>query len=274
MVTNSIHTVTIFLLVSIMLALAAKCTSATYTFSHSRTRVHASIVDAFSDSKYAATLFHVVIRLHELPLSSLSFPPNASRQQTREAVALHLQQHRQHAQAAVRKLLSSSSCEFFWITNRISCLNLTPSVLRALAQHSHVAAIHPPSAMRRPLPVHRRTASNSNAPLQHATSLQPNIHQVLRLPPPSPPIASQSSAINPPFHRSELMKRGLRLKVKTSPLQSSMVALATRTNHCSRLTVAVEVAEMLTTTTTGSTLLTITKRLVGCLSAPGFHSVC
>ena len=40
------------------------------------------------------------------------------------------------------------------------------------------------------------------------------------------------------------MQRGLRLKVKTSPLQSSMVALATRTNHCSRLTVAVEVAEL------------------------------
>jgi hypothetical protein len=193
MVTNSIHTIPIFFLVS-MLALAAKCTNATDSFSHPRTQVHESLVDALSDSKHAATLFHVVIRLHELPLSSLSFPPNTSRQQTREAVALHLQQHRHHAQAAVRKLLSSSSCEFFWITNRISCLNMTPSILRALAQHSHVAAIHPPSAMRRPLPVHSRAASISNPPLQHASSLQPNIHQVLRPPPPPSHLNPQRSS--------------------------------------------------------------------------------
>ncbi len=141
----------------------------------SPSHLHVSLARILSSDLHAASSFHVVIRLNEAPLPPLSLPSNAARAQAREAVALHLQQHRRSTQFAIREFLVNSSCEFFWIANRISCINISVPTLRALAQHPDVAAIHPPSAMRRPTPV--SNAAPSAATYIRASDLQPNIHQ-------------------------------------------------------------------------------------------------
>ena len=137
----------------------------------SLTRVHASIAHFLDSGTIARGALHVVIRLHEPALQPLSLPPHLPRSQAREAVALHLQLHRRSAQDAVREHLAASACEFFWITNRISCLNMTQATLRVLALHPDVASIHPPSAFQRPRPMPAPAPPLSSNP-------QPNIHQV------------------------------------------------------------------------------------------------
>jgi hypothetical protein len=141
--------------------------------SSSQTRVHASIAHFLDSGTFAGGALHVVIRLHEPALQPLSLPPHLPRSQAREAVALHLQHHRRSAQDAVREQLSSSSCEFFWITNRISCRNTTQATLRVLALHPDVASIHPPSAFHRPRPM-----LGATPPISSNDNPQPNIHQV------------------------------------------------------------------------------------------------
>ena len=152
-----------------LLSISFAFASPTAVSSLSLTRVHASIAH-FLDSGTRGAL-HVVIRLHEPALQPLSLPPHLPRSQAREAVALHLQLHRRSAQDAVREHLAASACEFFWITNRISCLNMTQATLRVLALHPDVASIHPPSAFQRPRPMPAPAPPLSSNP-------QPNIHQV------------------------------------------------------------------------------------------------
>jgi hypothetical protein len=160
---------------------AAAPLNSPYTVAH----LHPSLAHIIDDDTHASSSFHVVIRLNEPPLLSLSLPLRTPRAAAREAVAKHLQQHRHNVQSDIRALLAASSCEFFWITNRISCRTTSLWTLRALAQRSDVAAIHPPSAMRRPAPVNSRTPLSHTPP--STASVQPNIHQVFHKPlvPPS-----------------------------------------------------------------------------------------
>jgi hypothetical protein len=163
-------------LVHVLLVLLA-CGAASAGGDSSPSHLHTSIARILSSNMHAASSFHVVIRLKEAPLPPISVPSNAARAQAREVVALHLQQHRRSAQFAIREVLADSSCEFFWITNRISCMNISLPTLHALAQHPDVDAIHPPSAMRRPTPVSNAARPPSAATYIHASDLQPNIHQ-------------------------------------------------------------------------------------------------
>jgi hypothetical protein len=154
-----------------LLSISFAFASPTAVSSLSLTRVHASIAHFLDSGTIARGALHVVIRLHEPALQPLSLPPHLPRSQAREAVALHLQLHRRSAQDAVREHLAASACEFFWITNRISCLNMTQATLRVLALHPDVASIHPPSAFQRPRPMPAPAPPLSSNP-------QPNIHQV------------------------------------------------------------------------------------------------
>ena len=159
----------------LLLLLLACCAANAGGGDSSLSHLHVSFARILRSDAHAASSFHVVVRLKEPPLPPLSLPSNAERSQAREAVALHLQQHRRSAQAAIREFLFNSSCEFFWIANRISCANVSVPTLRVLAQRPDVAALHPPSAIRRPLPV--RNADSSPATSLRASDLQPNIHQ-------------------------------------------------------------------------------------------------
>lgn len=140
-----------------------------------RARLHASLAHVLDFGVHATNFPHIIIRLHEPPLPLISLSPHLPRAQAREAVAYHLQQHRRVAQSAVRDVLSSESCDFFWITNRISCFNTTRATLRILADHPDVALIHLPSAFRRPISVSVPAPPFTSS----APSAQPNIHQVV-----------------------------------------------------------------------------------------------
>ena len=158
-----------------------------------RARVHASLQRELDGGGGDDTVLNVVIRLNEPPLSPLPLQPGVPRARAREAVALHLQQHRRDAQHAIRTLLSASSCDFFWITNRISCANITRTTLRSLLHHPDVSAIHPPSPMRRTRPWPSPTPS---PPSSSPPGLQPNIHQA-RAPRPDLTPATINNPLSP-----------------------------------------------------------------------------
>jgi hypothetical protein len=161
-----------FLVTLFLLALGSAAVVEAFPHSFFRAHVHPSLYHALHNIS-EIDVFRIVIKLHEPPLPMLDIPAHTPRAQAREAVANHLQQHRRNSQSAFRDLLSSASCEFFWITNRISCTNVTRLTLLALVQHPKVAAVHPPSSMTRP-----KSPAASPMTRHTATDVQPNIHQV------------------------------------------------------------------------------------------------